>query len=73
VKIALVFIGYLICFICELPRNIKQERKRLVLYSIFMIIGFIETILIISIKELPSFASIIESILKPITNKIYGS
>lgn len=72
-KIALVVFGYLICLLLELPALIKQERKKLVLYSIFMIIGILETILIILLKDLPSFANIIESIFGPISKKIYGS
>lgn len=72
-KVVLVVIGYLICLLIELPAHIKLERKKLVLYTIFMSIGLIGAILIISLKDLPSFASIIESILRPIVNKIYGS
>ena len=72
-KIALVVIGYLICLLIELPGNLKLERKKLVLYTIIMFLGFIESILIISLKDLPSLASIIEGIFKPVVNKIYGS
>lgn len=72
-EVALVVIGYLICLLIELPAQIKLERKKLVLYSIFMIIGLIEAILFLSLKDLPSLASIIESIYKPVVNKIYGS
>lgn len=70
---ALVVIGYLICILIELPAQIKLERKKLVLYCIFMIIGLIEAILIIILKDLPSVATIIESIFKPVVNKLYGS
>lgn len=72
-EVTLVVIGYLICLLIELPAQIKLERKKLVLYSIFMIIGLIEAILFLSLKDLPSLASIIESIYKPVVNKIYGS
>jgi hypothetical protein len=73
VKVALVVIGYFICLLIELPAHLKLERKKLVLYILFMSIGLIEAIVVVTFKDLPSFASIIESIFKPIVNKIYGS
>jgi hypothetical protein len=73
VKVVLVVIGYLVCLLIELPAHIKLERKKLVLYISFMSIGLIEAIVVVTFKDLPSFASIIESILRPIVNKIYGS
>jgi hypothetical protein len=73
VKVPLVVIGYFICLLIELPAHLKLERKKLVLYILFMSIGLIEAIVVVTFKDLPSFASIIESIFKPIVNKIYGS
>lgn len=72
-KQVLVLIGYSICLLFELPMYIKQDRKKLVLYSILMVLSLIETMVIISFKDLPSFASIIQKIFEPISNEIFGS
>lgn len=72
-KQLIVVIVYSFFLLLELPSYIKQDGKKVVLYSILMALSFIETIILISFRNLPSFASIIEKILSPISIKIFGS
>lgn len=72
-RLLLIIAGYTVCLIFEMPVRIKDERKKLVIFLIFMVISIVETIIVVFVKDLPSIASIIEKVFGPLSKKIYGS
>lgn len=72
-KIVLIVAIYLICFLIELPVCKRRSRREFTFYIMFMGIALIFSIVVSLIYDKVSLASAIEKLLKPISDKIYGS
>ncbi|MFL0269147.1 hypothetical protein [Candidatus Clostridium radicumherbarum] len=72
-KIVLIVIGYLLCLLIELPAFKNRNRRELIFFIIFMSAALMGSIITSLTYDKVSLASIIQKVLAPISNKIYGS